>query len=212
MLQIRLVFMSHLYEMNWEMPWKDMQFRIFLQVYGAFPCVLNHSMSTQARKIGYKAKRQHYKTFVICVISLRRNGTWVKRDGGAGAFLNQAGFLLGWEPLWNCEQERKKKSLGNVSLAKMCWTTLTEINIAWAMCCSYFCVPEFPLVGRSGLPRRPSRVMTSSECTEGTAILIWALLASFPLLCFLFSQKGAVGEKRHGRIQVILCHCQRMHA
>lgn len=108
MLQIRLVFMSHLYEMNWEMPWKDMQFRIFLQVYGAFPCVLNHSMSTQARKIGYKAKRQHYKTFVICVISPRRNGTWVKRDGGAGAVLNQAGFLLGWEPLWNCEQEKKK--------------------------------------------------------------------------------------------------------
>lgn len=88
---------------------------------------------------------------VSCVDSHRPNGTRVTREAGGAALRNHE-----WE--------------GGVT--KMCWTTLTEKTIAWAICCSPVCVPEFPTGGRDALPRRTSWVMTSSACTRGTAILI----------------------------------------
>lgn len=202
-----LMFLSHLYEMNFQVPWswsgsgsscRNLELLVVCTV-SLEPLYDNWALKLGLRCLTRVRDKKVIKSRIIkhCNLCHFIQVKWnlsKERSSLLKACRIPAGMRTTKEPWVGIK--KKTKTPGNMSSAKMCWTTLTEINIAWAMCYSCFCVLEFLLGGRSGLPRRLSRVMTSSVCTRGTAILIWALLvcSTPPHTHTFFFQKGAVGK------------------
>lgn len=94
----------------------------------------------------------------------------------------------------------------------MCWTAISEINIAWTICLSHTSMPGFPVEDTAAFPGDGKRrVMTSSAWPTGTGVLFWLVFrcSFFSLSLYLlnFGTRGD-GEEKHGRLQALLCHCQ----
>lgn len=75
--------------------------------------------------------------------------------------------MLGQKSVWNCER------VGKICSAAMCWTAISEINIAWTIGLSHISVPGFPVDDTEALPGDgKGLVMTSSAWPTGTGVFI----------------------------------------
>ncbi len=101
--------------------------------------------------------------------------------------------MLGQKSAWNCER------VGKTCSAAMCWTAISEINIAQTIRLSHTSMPGFPVEDTAVFPGDGKRrVMTSSAWPTGTGVFFWLVFrCSFfsSLFIYFILEQGEMGRR-----------------